>query len=266
VQTEVAVDVFTRWHPKEIAAGVSDLEVFEIVAARPNAALYLIDNLHAKIYVSDEAVLTGSANLTAPALGWCRSPNLEILLAVSKDAIEIQRCLDSIVNAREATEAERNQIRDQAAGFEADLLPDAEPMVADLATSWLPLSGGPSRLFQVYVGNNLDRLTSATVQAARYDLDALGLPGGLSEPEFDRAVAARFVGMPALGVIMSRVADDLSDADAVAVLEDPLYAGAMPPESQWLVIKEWFMYFMKDSIEVAPQSYIVRRRPGPSRK
>jgi hypothetical protein len=261
----VAIEVVTRWHPKEVAAGVSDLETFEIVAGRENASLRLLDNLHAKLYVAGDAVLAGSANLTAPALGWCKAPNLEILMPVPKDSIEVQACIGSLKEAREATEAERDRVRELASKIKIEVMPAADPMEPELASPWLPRSGGPARLYQVYTGQGVDRLTSSTVEAARYDLEALAVPKGLPEPEFDRAVAARFVAMPTMHAIMEGIADDLADAEAITVLEGVNFDLGMTPESQWHVIKEWFMHFMPTTIEVAPQSYIVRRKPGASR-
>ena len=54
----------TRWLPREIAAGVSDPEILDVLEERGNFTLTLVDNLHAKIYVADENCLVGSSNVT----------------------------------------------------------------------------------------------------------------------------------------------------------------------------------------------------------
>lgn len=38
----------------------------------------------------------------------------------------------------------------------------------------------------------------------------------------------------------------------------------MPRDPQWLVIKQWFGHFLRDSLEVVPQSFVARRMPGTS--
>ena len=51
---QVRVSLFTRWNPEEVARGVSDLEVFDLVQGRPNTVLSLVNNLHAKLYIADD--------------------------------------------------------------------------------------------------------------------------------------------------------------------------------------------------------------------
>jgi len=106
----VAVEIVTRWHAEEVAAGVSDLGVFDLAAARPGTSLSLLDHLHAKLYFADEALLAGSANLTATALGWCNDPNLELLTPVSSADPAVRRCMEGLALARPATATERDAI------------------------------------------------------------------------------------------------------------------------------------------------------------
>ena len=54
----------TRWRPEEIAAGVSDPDIWLDLQQRAGATLRLCPSLHAKYYRVDEACLLGSANLT----------------------------------------------------------------------------------------------------------------------------------------------------------------------------------------------------------
>ena len=111
IPTSVTLDVVTRWRPEEIAAGVSDLEIYDLVFDRSGGSLRLLDNLHAKIYVADEAVLAGSANLTATALGWCDDPNIELLTLIPITDPAIANCLGVLATARNASQEERDRIR-----------------------------------------------------------------------------------------------------------------------------------------------------------
>ena len=81
VPEDVHISCVTRWRPNEIKMGVSDLQIWDLFKNRPNSDLYLINNLHAKLYKSDEECLIGSSNLTLKALGWTKNHNLEILMS-----------------------------------------------------------------------------------------------------------------------------------------------------------------------------------------
>lgn len=79
------VTVVTRWIPEEVARGVCDLEIFNLVKQRPKTRLFLHPCLHAKYYRFDSRCLVGSANLTDKALGWVPVPNIELLLEMSSE-------------------------------------------------------------------------------------------------------------------------------------------------------------------------------------
>ena len=81
----VSLKCITRWFPEEIVAGVSDLEVWNLIQNHDNSSLWLRPDLHAKYYRADNRCLIGSANLTGKALGWSHYPNLELLVTLSAD-------------------------------------------------------------------------------------------------------------------------------------------------------------------------------------
>lgn len=266
LRPEVHVRVVTRWRADEVAAGVSDLETLDIVEARPNTTLALLDPLHAKVYVADGRAIVGSANLTAKALGWCRHPNLEVLVPAPADDAGLVACLDELASARLASEEERTKI-DAAVAALPPRPPSSEAGELDEARAaiWLPRLGDPRRLFPVYAGVGVDRMIRPTVDAASHDIEALGLPAGLDEAAFNAAVARAFAGMPAIARLLAEVDRDLVDDDAVRIIAELPLADRMPPDQQWLVVREWITRFMADRIEVAPQSFVTRRRPGSGR-
>ncbi|MBY0331046.1 MAG: phospholipase D family protein [Acetobacteraceae bacterium] len=139
IPSQVEVEVVTRWLPPEVAVGVSDLEVFDLVAARRGATLKLLDRLHAKIYLSDGNALTGSANLTGPALGWLPNANLELLIGLDRADAALEACLWLVREARIATDTERDRVRDLANSLKVprlDLASDVESATAPCL--WLP--------------------------------------------------------------------------------------------------------------------------------
>ncbi|MCP3733834.1 phospholipase D family protein [Sphingomonas sp. RP10(2022)] len=262
---DVGVCVVTRWHADEVAAGVSDLETFDIVAARPGSELRLIDRLHAKLYLADDRALVGSANLTATALGWCDRSNLEILLEAGTGDPSIARCVEEAAAARLATAEERDRIASEAASLKVPRSVEATEVDEARATNWMPRLAAPARLYQVYNGLGADRLTAASLEAARHDLEALAILPGLSEPAFRAAVSTSLTTMPVLAAILAAVDGDLGDEDAVAMIAALPGESTMEPELQWVVVRDWMTHFLGDTLEIAPRSYVTRRKPRPMR-
>src|SRR6266581_2818799 len=87
VKANVRIDCCTRWIPEEIASGVTDLEVWEVLKGRANARMFLRANLHAKYYRADTKCLVGSANVTSSAFGWRPDFNLELLTSVEDGSL-----------------------------------------------------------------------------------------------------------------------------------------------------------------------------------
>lgn len=257
----VKVTVVTRWRPEEVAARVSDLEVYDVVEERPGAALKLIDRLHAKLYLADDRVLVGSANLTATALGWCDAPNLEVLLPAAPDEPSVRNCLLEIDQARMATTAERDRVAAASAAVVAPRMREGADLDEERAMTWLPRLAAPARLYQAYTGVGVDRLTAASRDAAAQDLEALSLPPALPEPEFRAAVAASFAAMPVVATILNAVDGDLGDDEAIAMIAVLPGPTAMPAEAQWVVVRDWMTHFLADTLEIAPKTYVTRRKP-----
>jgi hypothetical protein len=265
IQPDVAVEIVTRWHADEVAAGVSDLEVFEIAAARPGTTLRLLDNLHAKLYLADEAPLVGSANLTATALGWCENPNLELLVPIPSDDEALARCRAELASARLATQQERTAIQAAADAIERVPMPEGQPVQEALAVPWLPRLGAPERLFAAYMPAARERLTASALEAADHDLQALNIPAGLDEGAFRALVADRFSTMPAIVKVLEAAEGDLTDTSAADLIQAIAGPSDLSASVQWQIVREWMTYFLRERYEIAPQSFVTRRRPGTRR-
>lgn len=268
VAADVRIDVVTRWIPSEVALGVSDLEVFDLLGARPKSTLRLLDNLHAKIFVVDDSrVLAGSSNLTAPALGWSARPNVELLASIPWADKDLQACLRDIEAARTATVEERDRVREQAEALavpELDL-PASEPPEGERGI-WLPMMGAPGRLYQGYAARLRERLQDEVLQAADQDLAALAIPPGLTEPAFKAAVAHALTAMPGIARILDAAADEVTDEDAVELIrrmrpDDDIDAGV-----RWRIVRDWLGVFLAHRYELAPQSFVLRPRSGTGRR
>lgn len=263
---DVVVEIVTRWHAEEVAAGVSDLAVFDLVGSRPGVTMRLLDNLHAKLYAADDEILAGSANLTATALGWCDEPNLEILIAVPADAEAVLQCRTALAAARLATAEERAGIQAVVDGLQRPPLRDSKPVDGAMAGLWLPKLAAPERLYAAYLPSARDRLTRSAIEAADHDLLALAIAPGLSELVFRDQVAERFSTMPAVATILTAARSDLSDAVAVDLIETLVGTSEMSATARWQIVRDWLTYFLRDKYEIAPQSYVTRLRPGAGRE
>ncbi len=265
IQADVNVEIVTRWHAEEVAAGVSDLEVFELAAARPRTTLRLLDNLHAKLYLSDDKLLAGSANLTATALGWCDDPNLELLVEIPADSDAVTRCRAGLSAARLATAKERDAIQALVNNMDRLPMPDGRMVNEALVGLWLPRLAAPERLFAAYTPSARERLTASAVEAADHDLSALAIFPGLNESAFRAEVADRFSTMPAIVTILAAAQSDLTDASAAGLIQTMGEDVGMTPVARWQIVREWLTYFLRDKYEIAPQSFVTRLRPGAGR-
>ena len=252
------VDIFcvTRWHPDEVKAGISDLEVWDVLRARGDARLLLVPTLHAKYYRADDRLAVGSANLTDSALGWSPHPNLELLILLDDTDISLKEWESSLLSR--ATEVDDSLTR----YFRAlvDKLPTPKTVrrdhcpIVDLSLPdsmfagwnvgpWLPMSPYPERLYQTYAGRTKETTLGAK-EAATHDLLVLRIPPGLDEVTFNCAVAATLLQMPLIRDVDQYLAEPRrfgAIRDLIAGRTDSTRALAT---RDWQVLMRWFLHFM----------------------
>lgn len=262
VPPNVPLAAYTRWRPEEVAAGVSDLAVYDLVTERPAARLFLLNELHAKLYVADDRCLVGSANLTGAALGWSANPNLEILTAMPRADEDVSRLLARLAMGIEATAAIRDDIAAKAALVERPQLEEAKPDAEAIALAgrpWLPKCASPASLYAVYRNPGTTAIVVGTRADALDDLADLGLPPGLEESLFKQFVAEALGQFPGVRSILDRVPAKLTDASAIAILQ-----GLRPDFTegelvkQWQIVRDWIAFFYAGRFEVAPESFVIR--------
>ena len=177
VEEGVPGKIYTRWRPEEVAAGVTDLEVFDAVSARPGWCLYLCSDLHAKYYRIDDLFIIGSANLTQSALEWRFPSNIELLVESSND---MPSWFEDRVHAASvlATPDIQQIVREAAAALSARLPPSIASLqiqeqgsVRGFAT-WIPLTRNPSDIFLAQ-RRGFDRLTHVSSVSVASDLEHL---------------------------------------------------------------------------------------------
>jgi hypothetical protein len=217
LSVDVRVDVVTRWIPAEVAAGVSDLEIFDAVAARAGARLFLSPLLHAKLYRFDTVLLVGSANLTGKALGWRAPSNIEILRPADGSDGDLRGLERSLLSSSMVPDARyRDEVRKQA-----DLLLDSgfdpRPWAAEiggLSPSWLPTCPTPEKLWDVYASPEAARrrMVESAFESACNDIACLQVGPGLTEVQFYRVISGCLNQMPLVRMI-EREAESGLDAE-----------------------------------------------------
>ena len=258
---DALVTVYTRWFTAEVAAGVTDLEVFELCAGRPGTTLYLVDSLHAKLYRAGEHCLVGSANVTDTALGWVYPSNTELILeASSKDAqiVSLENRLK--IERRVASAAERDEILLNVAEFGTIDFPDARNALEDhrVTNRWLPRCRKPELVFRIYQSAPLPNELEATRLAAGEDLRYLNPPEGLSKEQFENAVRAQLRTLPIFQELLTLVKkDELRNGIGRQLLDKNYAVRASDAESEryWSNIREWLIYFF--GFRAEPHEYRI---------
>ena len=262
VAEDVTVRILTRWRAVEVAAGVSDLAVFEVANGRARTELLLLNDLHAKLFVADDRCLVGSANLTGAALGWSTYSNVELLVSVPVQNEDVGVLLQQLEAAKPATFAKRSEVEREAAGLDAGTWAEGGSVTAeDRARGWLPRCAAPDRLFDIYDDPHTVRVAEETRQDGLADLRDLRIRPGLSRERFVEAVSRALRRVPSVTRILEEVPGVVRDTRGVELV---VSEGLVTPDDaalQWRVVRDWIRIFFADEFEVAPESFVTRLRP-----
>lgn len=194
--------VITRWNARDIAAGVSDLEVYPYLKSK-GVKLYVHKSIHLKLFVLDQNVaFTASGNITGRGIGSHGRPgNVEV-------GCEAPLALADWLNIHEILEdsiAVGEEVYAKAKAFEKNLpsqndeLPvlNLEPPVTK-AFSWLslPASENPEALFEFYETLNANIAPTKDVAVYMHDLVLYRMPQGLGRSQFYELLRSRFAQHP----------------------------------------------------------------------
>jgi len=251
----------TRWRPAEIAMGVSDLEVFEVLVER-NGALLLQQNLHAKYFRGDDTVLVGSANLTGAALGWSADPNLELLVSVDRCSKEVAHFERVAMQGAVKVDQELYE-RFAAAAMEWSVprLPDDVELqppnqhITNGSDFWLPALRHPAYLYFVYQVPDSFGLPIATRDAGRRDLAVLQPPVGLSKRSFDRAIGISLLSMPVVSMVDRFVVSPQRFGAVRGLLRDHFELNHAEATRVWQTLIRWLRHFLPNRYEYTRPRY-----------
>ncbi len=255
VPPTVPLRCVTRWLPREVAAGVSDPEIFDLLEARGRFSLSLVDRLHAKIYIAGDRCLAGSPNVTLAGLGGGNDEeNIEVLIETTVDDPAVVATLDAISKVeRPATRALA-----QAARRLADLV-TSTAAAPDRDAPWFPKSRRPERAYRMYF-HPPDGYLGTADRVLLADLAHANLQPGGTEDEFRGAIRTLLAAMPIAAPILEATGDvTLTRADVHGYLET-LAGEEFSTHDLWMAFVNWMAYFFADRVMKQEIAEIALRR------
>ena len=254
VPPDTHIRCVTRWLPREVAAGVSDPEVLDVLEERGRFTLTLVDSLHAKLYIAGDDCLAGSSNVTLPGLGETSDGNIEVLVATTIQDPGVASTLGDIAEAeRPATRALAEATRRLADSLaQAAVEPDSEK-------PWFPHSRRPEHAFRLYARPPTGYLVEAD-RILLSDVAGSNVPLGLEEQRFRTEIRALLATIPLAEALLDATEDvTLTRADAHSHLE-PLATGDFSTNDLWLAFVNWMAYFFPDQVMKQEIAEVALRR------
>ncbi|PHS19343.1 MAG: hypothetical protein COA78_00385 [Blastopirellula sp.] len=261
VPDDVEVTCVTRWRPEDIASGVCDLEIFDLIKSRDRSVLLIHPHLHAKFFAADTACLVGSANLSYTALGWRIPSNIELLVKLDT----FDHGLDDWWRALQAesinaTDEIRFAIEREAAELRATKKPIARPEADQHKdyddSTWVPECPRWTGLWEVYSGDE-EQLPSSALASAKSDLATLSLPPGMNFMGFEKALRTAFRHTRIFDEIDKLAQEGLTDLAASSLLIEKfdIESGNVP--RRWQLIKRWLSELYPEDFRVEANQEVL---------
>ncbi len=249
----------TRWLPREVAAGVSDPEILDVLEERGNFSLFLVERLHAKIYIAGNRCLAGSPNVTLAGMGeGGGAKNIEILVETKIDDPSIVATLREIEQEkRPATKAMVQTVLRLANSLSAS-------KAVNLDAPWFPSSRQAKQAYRFYTQpSDEDEYVGSADRILLADLARANLQPGLKEEEFRAAIRSLLETIPIAEIILNTTEDKIfTHADTHHHFEEleELAGGHFSANDLWLAFVEWMAYFFPDKVMAQEITQIALRR------
>ena len=257
VPDHIPMTCVTRWLPREVAQGVSDPEALEVLSDRTNATLFLVDRLHAKLYIADNRCLVGSANVTFAGFGEnARSGNIEALVETTADNPDIADTLANIHHeAILATQAMADAVRRLA----DSLCPSDMPSDLSTEPTWFPVSRHPENAYQMYVSPPTGYLRT-TDRRLLADIAKSNVRPGLSEALFRETIRRQLNAMPMSRPVLDASRDSLFTRQDADKFIESITTEDWSATDIWIAFVRWMAYFFSDKVASQEVSEIALRR------
>jgi hypothetical protein len=269
IPNEVEIKIFTRWRVEELATGISEIKIWDLIKGKKNWDLFLINNLHSKYYRFDSMVFVGSANLTLPGLSWSRASNIEILTTeeeLTDNHLQYEEFLHA--NATLVTEEiyERmmsnveSYIKDKPDNlyFTDEFIPEfaSEKLSYECSnTIWIPVTRSPDALYLAYK-NIKEALSNDVTKGCLIDLARFELPLNLNENQFNKLIGSRLETERIVCVINQFLVQPRRFGEMVDLIRNYENENA---SAKWQLFMRWLLYFLptRYSANVANHSEII---------
>ncbi len=264
-----ALKCVTRWHSEEIASGVCDLEVFNIVSDH-GGSLWLRQDLHAKYYRGDSIVFVGSANLTDSGLGWSAMPNFELLIPVQLPDNVVSEFEHKLFESAVQVDQDLYEMFQRVA---SDWNSDCKPPISSIYSAsmstapvplidWIPGLRNPSDLFKIYQSDFVDNMPITTRTVGESDLLILRPLPGLNLDEFNKTIGATLLTTPIFNSVDRFISDSRRFGEVRNFLQNQLVLEYHDATRAWQTIIRWLRHFLPERYEYIRPNYseiIVRK-------
>jgi hypothetical protein len=263
VPASVPIRCVSRWRLEEIAAGVSDLDCYQLLAERPGSSFFLCPNLHTKYFRFDSYAFLGSANLTQAALGWSQRPNAEAFIEFeSANQVATESFESSILSNSIAVDAALHaEFEAMLTEYVSEQLPleffSGKDVLSDLSYPkielvWSPKCRSPEYVFRSYVGD-ANAMSREGSRAAIEDLQYLDLPVGLSENSFNKSIRSRMILLPLTRDIDSFLSQPRRFGEMRLWIKE--YLKVEDGTDSWQTLMRWLSYFLPDRYQMKTANY-----------
>jgi hypothetical protein len=263
VPASVKIRCVTRWRLEEIAAGVSDLSCYQLLAGRAGSSFYLCPNLHTKYFRFDSLAFLGSANLTQTALGWSPNSNAEAFIEFESDKQEATESFESSIlsNAIAVDAAVHAEFEAMLSEYVLEQLPagifSGKDEITDLIYPksqllWSPKCRSPEYVFRTYVGDT-NVMSKEGLRSAIEDLQYLELPIGLSESSFNRSIRSRMILLPITRDLDSFLSQPRRFGEMRLWIKE--YLELDDGTDLWQTLMRWLLYFLPNRYQMTKANY-----------
>ena len=260
IDKDVKVTLVTRFRPDEIAKGLNDLRLFDIMQERSQGELRLSYQLHAKYYRADNSAVLGSGNLTRKGLNTQPGGNHEIMILVDTGFPGINQFENEIL--AKSTIPSEEEISDLREMVEILKLNNSQTKLqtvspgqrnVDARPEWIPNCESPSVLYYVYL-DRLREIDSKIVEDAKTDLSYLSIPNGINEEQFKKYV--RIVIQQSGLMAAFRVELDknrrLDEVAGTNLIKKSLSIDSEEARKLWFSSINWLVYFFPEKFQLNP--------------
>ena len=265
VSDNVDVKCITRWRPEDIASGVCDLEIFDVIKARKRSALLIHPHLHAKFFSADTSCLVGSANLSDTALGWRTPSNVELLIRLDTTEHGLDDWwIGLLAEAIEVTEEIRSALDLAATELRAAgkhiPRPETDQDCTKDNTVWVPECPRWTGLWEVYSGDE-EKLPNSAITSAKSDLAALSLPPGMNKAGFEKAIRIAIKHTRIFQEVDQLSREGLTDLSGHTLLVERCSIAPGDVSRRWQMTKRWLCELYPEQFRVeANQEVLLKGR------